>query len=290
VLLLTPKQILLEKFDIAEGNGLVFTADKKTDNLSEIIALDQAEKFGAIAVYFRRFPNSQTSVPQIYIYDSTSDDYTEIHRKLWSSGVVPFFYIITNTEVKIFSCTKKAEIKKDELVVNPLEVFGLAADLQYSFDYQKYSGKLFDNGTFWEQEQNQLLLDLKNSPYQTLLEGLIKARRHLEKQELGKISNTTVSKLLIMCVLVKYLEEKQDEEGHKLFEVKRDLYNQFPNSNKFTDILKNGQCVPFFEYLADKFNGKIFNLSDGEKTELKNASLTQVARVLTQMLTRKGNT
>lgn len=286
------QQILLEKFDFQVGSGLVFTADKNTNNPIEILALDQAEKFGATAVYFRRFPNSQTSVPQVYIYDSAFNDtqLVETHRKLWSSGVVPFFYVVSDSEIKIFSCTKKAERKRNELVVEPFDTLELLADVQNSYDYQKYSAKLFDNGIFWEQERNQALLDIKNSPYQTLLEGLLRARKYLEekKEKLGIINNATISKLLIMCVLVKYLEEKQDDEGRKLLEIERDLYNQFPDSEQFTDILRNGQSVLFFEYLSKKFNGKIFHLTDTEKEELSNANLTYVAQIFDANIEKSG--
>ena len=274
------------------GSGLVFTADNNTDNPIEILTLDQAEKFGATAVYFRRFPNSQTSVPQIYIYDSAfnNTELVETHRKLWSSGVVPFFYVVSESEIKIFSCTQKAERKRNELVVKPLDTLELLADVQDSYKYQKYSAKLFDNGTFWEQEQNQALLNIKNSPYQTLLEGLLRARKYLEKekQKLGIINNTTISKLLIMCVLVKYLEEKHDDKGRKLLEIERDLYNQFPDSEQFTDILRNGQSVPFFEYLSKKFNGKILHLTNTEKEELNQANLTYVAQIFDANIEESG--
>lgn len=283
---------ILKKLDIDEDSGLVFVNNKNTTNPIEILALDQAEKFGATAVYFRRFPNSQTSVPQIYIYDSAfnNKELIETHRKLWSSGVVPFFYVVSDSEIKIFSCTQKAERKRNELFVEPLDTLELLADVQDSYKYQKYSAKLFDNGTFWEQEQNQALLDIKNSPYQTLLEGLLRARKYLEKekQKLGIINNTTISKLLIMCVLVKYLEEKQDDNGRKLLEIERDLYNQFPDSEEFTDILRNGQTVPFFEYLSKKFNGKIFHLTDTEKEELNQANLTYVAQIFDANIEESG--
>jgi N-6 DNA Methylase len=287
---LTQINQILSKFDMGENSGLVFTATKNTENPIEILALHQAEKFGATAVYFRRFENSQSSVPQIYIYDQSydSNQLVELHRKLWSSGTVPFFYIITDTKVQIFSCTKKANIKNNELKVSPLDTIQLINEVQDAYNYQKYSARLFDNGTFWESDKNKELIDSKNSPYQTLLEGLLSARKYLEKEYIGILNNGTIGKLLIMCVLVKYLEEKQDDKGQKLLEIERDLYTKFPNSEQFTDILRNGQCVPFFEYLANKFNGKIFHLEDDEKIELKNANLTYVAEIFDATIDKKG--
>lgn len=274
-----------------EESGLVFTSSFVTNNPVEILALDEAKKFGASAVYFRRFPDSDLSVPQVYIYerDFSDDDIVDTHRKLWSSGVVPLFYIVTDTQVKIFSCTKKASenSKNHKLIISPLDTIVLATSLQKSLEYHKYSARLFDNGTFWEQERNKELLDIKNTPYEILLDGLIRARKRLEQQreEIG-ISDSTISKLLIMGVLVKYLEEKQDANGHKLLEIYRDFYNQFPNSVEFTDILRNRQCVAFLEKLSGKFNGKIFYLNDSEKAEISSANLNYVADFFDSTLAR----
>lgn len=272
---------ILARFEMDEESGLVFTSSPDTDNPVEILALDEAERFGATAVYFRRFPESGQSVPQVYIYERefSDDDLIDTHRKLWSSGVVPLFYVVTDTQVKIFSCTKKAEENsKDQLIIKDLESFVLANAIQESLKYQRYSARLFDNGTFWEQERNRELLDLKNTPYEILLKGLIRARKRLEQQkEEIKITDNTISKLLIMGILVKYLEEKQDNNGERLLEIYRDFYNQFSDSKKFTDVLRNGHSVSFFEKLSQKFNGKIFHLNDNEKNELAQANLRYVA-------------
>jgi hypothetical protein len=288
---LTQINQILSKFDMGENSGLVFTNAKNTDNPVEILALHQAEKFGAIAVYFRRFANSKSSVPQIYIYDQSydSNQLVELHRKLWSSGIVPFFYIITDTQIQIFSCTKKADIKNNELKVSPLDTILLVNEVQEEYNYQKYSARLFDNGTFWENDKNKELLDLKNSPYQILLEGLLSAKKKLiaQKEEVN-LSENTISKLLIMGLLVKYLEEKQDENGTKLLDIARDFYHKFSDASQFTDTLRNGQCVEFFDELSVKFNGKIFLLNDAEKTELRNANLNYVAEIFDATIDRRG--
>ena len=288
---LTQINQILSKFDMGENSGLVFTATKNTDNPIEILALHQAEKFGATAVYFRRFANSKSSVPQIYIYDQPydSNELIDLHRKLWSSGVVPFFYTVTDSQIKIFSCTKKADVKNNELKISPLETFLLINEAQEAYNYQKYSARLFDNGTFWENDKNKALLDFKNSPYQILLEGLLRAKKQLIAQiNEVNLSENTISKLLIMGLLVKYLEEKQDESGVKLLDIARDFYHKFSNAKQFTDILRNGQCVEFFDELSLKFNGKIFLLSDTEKEELRNAHLNYIAAVFDSEIDNQG--
>ena len=41
---------------------------------AEVFALEDAKEFEATAVYFRRFPNGRSPIPQIYIYDNTNND------------------------------------------------------------------------------------------------------------------------------------------------------------------------------------------------------------------------
>ncbi len=67
---------ILTRFDMmSEGGkspGLVFVGDEISD-YSEMPALENAEKYGANAVYFRRFEYGRPPVPQIYIYDFTEN-------------------------------------------------------------------------------------------------------------------------------------------------------------------------------------------------------------------------
>lgn len=271
---------ILSRFDMESGKGLVWVSEpSQAINDAEILALVEARKFKADAVYFRRFDNESRSIPQVYIYerDFADDDLKEVHTNLWSSGAVPFFYVITNTQVKIFNCTKSIEQKKSIFYSKPLKIFSLVEGIQSQYDYEKFSAKLFDNGTFWEEHPE--LLDVANSPYQKLLESLLEAKKGLERQQHLSLSSTTINKLLIIGVLVRYLEEKEDENGVKLLKIGRDLYEKFPDCEQFTDILRTRQIIPFLAELDHKFNGKLFDLKDLEKQELANANLDLAAAI-----------
>ena len=274
------KDGILSKFDMEVGKGLVWV-NKPTHDISysEALALAEARKFKADAVYFRHFPDNSRPLPQVYIYERefSDEELVEVHRDLWSSGVVPFFYIVTDTQVKIFNCTKSVEIKEKAKVPvsKPLKVF-LVSRIQEELEREKFSAKLFDNGTFWEEHPD--LLDAKKSPYQKLLGGLLDAKKDFEKRNLP-LSTSTINKLLIIGVLVRYLEEKEDENGTKLLEIGRDLYKKFPDCQRFTDILRNGQIIPFLNELDDKFNGKLFDLKEDERQELAQANLDFAAAI-----------
>lgn len=295
---------VLSSLDMSINSGLVFT-DSTNDpfNYTELLALDQAKKFGAKAVYFRRVQDSSkgpdeiryNSLPQVYIYDEELDDsaLVDIHRNLWSSGVVPFFYVITKSQIKVFSCTRKAEQTEDGLIVNPFKEFSVASEIIDDYNQQKFSAKLFDNGTIWQQDEFIDLLDPKNGPYETLMEGLLAAKENLNSQaRKHNISENTISKLLIMCILVKYLEEKIDENGVKLFAIHRDFLNKFDSSptsfDKFTDVLRNGYTVEFFESLSEKFSGNVFKFTEIEKKELEETDLYSVANVFDAKMAGNG--
>ncbi len=275
------KNGILAQFDMEPGKGLVWVAQPQNeiDRVEEVLALAEARKFRADAVYFRRFEDGSPSVPQVYIYERefSDDELVRVHRDLWSSGIVPFFYVVTDTQVKIFNCTKSVEIRgKARIPVsNPLKVF-LVSKIQEELEREKFSAKLFDNGTFWEEHPS--LLNAKDSPYQKLLEGLLEAKKELEKRNLP-LSSSTINKLLIIGVLVRYLEEKEDGNGTKLLEIARDLYKKFPDCRGFTDILRKGQVIPFLSELDDKFNGKVFDLKENERQELAKADLDFAAAI-----------
>lgn len=271
---------------MVEGQGLVYVnATNDNLNLSEVLAIEEAKKFGADAIYFRKMLEKNISIPQVYIYEGSYDenDLLELHRKLWSSGVVPIFYIIHGDLIKIFSSTTRVKRIGSKFHIEPLEIFEFIAEIdeQYNSIYKRFSAELFDTGAFWQSEQNGKLIDVSNSPYQTLLIGLLNARRYLNANinKMGAISEFTISKLLIMCILIKYLDEKQDQYGNKLFDIYRDFIGVFKEVHQFTDILRYGYSISFFELLSKKFNGKVFHFDDVEKEEISNADLSYVADI-----------
>ena len=145
------------------ASGLVPVQEiRSKNNLSpeEFIALEIADRYRAQYVYFRRFKN-RPSVPQVYLYDYTDQldidekELTNLHKQLYSSGLVPMFFIFTKQDVRIFNCFDRPAEGKN-LKYTPLTVIKLASDLSETIDsksqeeFKAFSGKSFDNGTFWE--------------------------------------------------------------------------------------------------------------------------------------------
>ena len=215
----------LMKFDMmsetGESPGLVFVGKDKRDD-SEIIALEYAEKYGADAVYFRRFDDGRHPIPQIYIYDFTEnekdDEIGVLYKRLWNSGQVPLFFIFYKTEVKIFNCLKnpKLDPSTGEISFTIFEKIKLASNILKEVDKIKdFSAKKFDNGTFWTNPKYKDRFKLKETAYLKLLNELKRLRKDIIKRNILK--DNIAQKLLVMTILVKYLDERKDANGNTVF-------------------------------------------------------------------------
>jgi ribosomal protein S8 len=294
------------KYDAETKNKLDFNAYDENVSAKELFALEKAAQYEVHFVYFRKFPN-RPSIPQIYIYDNTSekvpdeDKITELHRKLYSAVQVPMFFVFTSLAVSIFNCFEQPA-ENGKLIYKPLETIKLAANLfgiikdKKSKEYkniQALSGKLFDNGSFWENSKYSKRFSIKDSVYEKLLSELKNALKELTDEL--KISKVIAKKLLVMGILVKYLEERTDEKGHTVFPKKgehrkirkngrridkvfqQNFFEEYvPNASCFTDVLKAKSQTNFkhpvlnlFAELGNHFNGEFFKFKQEETEQVE---------------------
>jgi type I restriction-modification system DNA methylase subunit len=82
---------------------------------------------------------------------------------------------------------------------------------------------------------------------------------------------------LIVCILVKFLEDIQDDNGkHTL----QDIYKKH-KVETFAEAVENGLCIDILKDLANEFNGKIFDkFSSDEKEAIKKSPLTLLSEFL----------
>lgn len=270
--------------------GLVHTSEIENSNINyyQRLSLEKAKKVGANAIYFRNFPDSnRPSKPQLYIFDFTSkeQDVVEIHKNVWSSTEVRLYLVITKSEIKFFNSSKPVEqTKSGTLQVFPFETLKIAGEAIKK--YKEYSAKKFDNGSFWEETK----YDFGYS--ETAYEKLISQLKVTRNQFLGiiKLDREIASKLLVLGILVKYLEERVDidEDGNETRVFASDFFNQekFGYTTDFTETIRKGNqfTLNLFEYLSNHFNGKIFYLSDDYKEQIKDKDLSPLADFLSGVL------
>jgi methylase of polypeptide subunit release factors len=273
--------------------GLIHTSEIENSKISfyQKISLEKAKKIGADAVYFRNFPDSnRSSEPQLYIFDFTSknQDIVEIHKNVWSSSEVRLYLIITKSEIKLFNSSKPVKVSKNGVMkAVPFEILKIAGEAVKK--YKEYSGKKFDNGSFWEETKHDF--GYNETAYEKLISELKNTRDIFLKAI--KLDKVVASKLLVLGILVKYLEERVDigDDGKETRVFTSDFFNQkeFGFAKNFTETIRSGNefALNLFEYLSGHFNGKIFHLTEEFKEQIIGKDLSPLADFLSGMLDNK---
>ena len=277
----------MQIIDFNENNGLVYCQNwDEARNNAERLYISEVLKLKAHAVLFRRFYEKDGSLipyhsePAVCIfkeedYAFNSKEHKSLHAALWSSGKNEIYIILGKTRIDIINARKPAEAKGKEL---SLENLRLVTSAIKGFNDQRFSAYLFGSGTFVEQTEFEDQINEKNSPYIYLLEYLMTVRKEFLSQKIKlSIDTQTIDKLLIICILVKFLEEIKDDNGkHTL----RDIYKKH-KVNNFAEVIENNHTIAVLNELAAEFNGQIFNgFSDAEKDKISNANLNLLAQFL----------
>lgn len=265
--------LALEKIHITQKNGLVDCKNTKDLLLSERLHIaEKAKKLNADFVFFSRTYNEEgrildNSKPILYIYNRednfvNSEEHINIHAKIWSAAEIDIYFIINKTKIHIFNARRPIEANTDG-VLN-VKNLCLVSEAVQQFNDQRFAAYLFSNGAFWEQEsffdtKNEVFyankLNEKNAPYYRLLNHLEATKIKIKNDKNLKLQESILDKLLIICILVKFLEEIKDENGN--YSLKK-IYSNHRVKN-FTDALKQGKCIDILDDLANEFNGKIFD-------------------------------
>jgi hypothetical protein len=271
-------------FQLEEHNySSIYLVDKQIDYISQnkspyiIIALDKAKEFDVDAVYFRFFDNERPPLAQIYVYDNItkqkdSDYYIQKHKEIWSSCEVASFFIIDKEKIRIFDSRNPVKIFNNKLKSEPLETINLLSDVNDA--YKKYKAQNFDNGSFWENENTKRYFLNSKIASERLLKGLIEIRNILRRDKL--LSNGSIDKFLITCILIKYLEDTGIDKLNNI----NYAYNFFKKETEYErleDIIRNNKLVRLLSALANHFNGGIFNIDENFKQELNNTDISKLA-------------
>ncbi|MDP3916181.1 MAG: N-6 DNA methylase [Bacteroidota bacterium] len=271
-------------FDTESKDSTLFLTSKdySTDVLffEERLVLEDAKKLDATAVFFRRFAEKQSSIPQLFIFDNTTHRFSEedlaiIHRRIWSSSIVPMYYVFDNSNINVYDARKAVSYNKNnkQISISAIENLPLISS---SLARLKYSAKRFLNGTFWEQKELANNFLSKESAQNKLIEGLKKIRSQFIEE--SNLESNLAHQILVLSILVKYLEERKDEQGNHVFP--SDYFRKYNNSNSFCEVIRSGNIVGLFEDLSLHFNGKIFELSPDDKAILSDRNLTKLAEYL----------
>ena len=294
----------LTKIHFTPENGLV-SCDKpeKIEYIGERYHIqEKAIKLEATAVLFRRRydENNKTtdskpkiidSKPVLYIYNEVdelqinNEKHKELHAKIWSAGEIDVYFIVSKTTIDIFNARKPADVVKDTQELN-LANLRLVSVALGKFNDQRFSAIVFGKGTFWEQEDffndeidNHFFrnkLEGENTPFHKLLKHLTAVRKYLNENSKG-LSPNAIDKLLMICILVKFLEEIKDDGGRHTL---RSIYKKYGVSD-FAESLEKQKCLSVLNELAKEFNGQIFDsFLEKEKEQITQTNLQSIADFL----------
>ncbi|MDX1906273.1 MAG: N-6 DNA methylase [Bacteroidia bacterium] len=261
--------------------GLLWTRELDGLPADERLIVEDALRYEADAVYIRRFSSGKTAEPQVYLYDVEDQFHktglTDLRKRLWNFGQVPLMMVFTRNEVKIFNCYHSPFDKKGDVISKPFEIIQLASQAQKFLDLRKaFSGKKLDNGSFWDSPYGKKI-KREDSAYVQLLTQLKDVRKNLVKA--GILSQELTERLLILSIMVKYLEDRRDQDGNGVFP--NGFFARFaPDAESYQELLSaRGACVKLFNYLSEYFNGKFFEITPEEQTAFSQADLSAFAEI-----------
>ena len=244
-----------------------------------IIALDKAKLFGADAVYFRFFDDERPPLSQIYIYDNIlnkreKEEYSKIHRAIWSGCEIPVYMIIDQTEIRIFDSRKPINSTNTKYETPHIDKIDLCNFSLQNDVIKKYRAQQFNNGTFWENEDTKKHFLNSKIASERLLKRLKEIRNALRKD--NSFNNNLIDRLLIICMLIKYLEEtgldKKDNNNYAL-----DFFEKATGYKNLESIIHNNKLNCLLTALSEHFNGGIFKIDDNFKHELNNTDISRFA-------------
>ena len=259
------------------SRNLISCAQLKAPNpdniveISEWLALEQAYRLGADYVYFRIF-DDRPSQPQLYIYDHAGSASVEngklgeLQRDIWSAGAVPCIMVFSRDSVRIINTNQQPGISEEGFL--PTELLPLANSINENIQ-RRFTCFRLDSGVFWQEEHENFAFS--KSAHKTLLDKLREVRSaFLNKSELEP---DLVNRLLIQCVLVRYLEEKQeiDEQGITRKVFPDIFFQEIAQADSFRESLEKGTFLKVFDKLNDPahLNGKIFEWPEEEREKLR---------------------
>ena len=254
------------------GSGVVFTNETNIVGFepSVFFALEIArDRFNADAVYFRYFPDRKTYIPQMYIYDFANgsiseNERREVHKKMWNGSQIPTYMIVEKAQITV--CNARFKPSNPDLSLS--DILKLSVDALDSFPSQDLA-----NGVFWETLQNEKRYEFDQSATKYLIKGLKNVFEDFQKNSC--LDRHIALRLLIQCLLIKYLEEREESSKNGYFA--SHYFKKNFGCEDFCSTIRKGKLLDLLDLLAIDFNGKIFEWDkDSQSEERKAIQQTQV--------------
>ncbi|KMQ73315.1 HsdM family class I SAM-dependent methyltransferase [Marinobacter subterrani] len=273
-------------FSIGEGSslpivdGLVsvsgYTATGRPPE--EVAIMEKARSYGAHAVFFEAERHGRSAVAQAFIFnvDDEPDDarFAELHKRLWSWGGVPLIYRTGSGLVQLFRCAHKPDfVGADGIpICSPIKTLSLGAKIAAQDIW--WDAARIRNGAIWDDPHAcKLMLSAQKAAHRTLAASVAELEKRLSESQL--LPSRLRRRLLILSLLIAYLEERS-------VLLPTDFESARKGAKRFFEVLGDGEALTkLLGNLEDRFNGRVFRLTDLESSTLKeSADLAEYAKLV----------
>ncbi|MDQ1350850.1 MAG: hypothetical protein QG657_1152, partial [Acidobacteriota bacterium] len=217
-------------------------------------------EFGIDGIYF------SGQFPTIYFKSITDFDKSEIDKicaaqqKIWNQRRVPFLYVSSPMELRIYNCFKKPVNPEDESqAIESLELYkySLKGDQDRLTELKDiFSRVSIESGSFWKKKEYANLMDTRQRVDRALIQSLKETRTELLN---AGISLKIVHNLLIRSLFILYLEDRKATNP--------EFYKKYHNqAESYFDILDHKHAAySLFATLEESFNGNLSPVTEEER-------------------------
>lgn len=262
---------IIEELDFALGTVKINT------ELSALPALkqhyvQQAKRFrdeGVDSIYFSgEYPSVYFKSVPAFTPD-VIQSVVRIQRKVWNQGKVPFLYVESPTEVRVYNCY---DTPRNEIDVNAQDnLLLISASIQAKADLEMlrtvFDKVAIESGSFWQEKKYADRIDVKKRVDRVLIENIKKTRKQLRLQGL---EDDVIHDLLLRSLFILYLEDRKATD--------QAFYDKYlPGADSYFKILTDVSATyRLFDTLETAFNG---NLSPVQLIEREVVTLTHLEEI-----------
>lgn len=222
-------------------------------------------EFGVDAIYFSGdFPS---------VYFKKVNDFQEptirvlldIQRKIWNQGKVPFLYVESPLEVRVYNCYDKP--RKDLSEAEDIQLFRASKQALDDLNLLKevFDKVSIETGNFWKQEDFARLVRNDTRIDKELIRSLKKTREVLKGKGLNK---EVIHDLLLRSLFLLYLEDRGATDS-----------NLYEGKGSYFEVLKDLDITYLiFDKLDDRFNGNLCPVTKSEKAVVNEEHLTEIQK------------
>jgi hypothetical protein len=263
----------IEYLDFAAGTVSIHTESLELSALKQHY-VQQAKRFdeeGINEIYFSgEYPSVYFKSVPAFTPDIIQS-VVRIQRKIWNQGKVPFLYVESPTEVRVYNCYDTPRNEKEDDAEESLRL--LIASKQVQSDLNVLStvfGKVaIESGGFWQEKKYANHVNVKKRVDQALIENIKKTRSRLRIQGL---KDEVIHDLLLRSLFILYLEDRKATD--------KAFYDKYlPGGSSYFEILTDlSATYRLFETLETTFNGNLCPVQDGEREKVTIKHLDEIKR------------